>query len=188
MFLFRRNFTRKSFSSLDRWNVLRSSYLFVGHFSTQLYLSNYENYLRNLDKLWKKSRWHSYTIYHFNFTSNVFSRYPELFFVLLRREQKIKKNERNCVSMEDECQTNLLLEIGKIRGAQAGRILRGFAGFHRDLLLRFMQISLEGFLSEISNQSVVPPTSSIFEPRSPPYRVSTFILWFTANALFVWNV
>lgn len=76
--------------------------------------------------------------------------------------------------MEDECQTNLLLEIGKIRGAQAGRILRGFAGFHRDLLLRFMQISLEGFLSEISNQSVVPPTSSIFEPRSPPYRVSTF--------------
>lgn len=93
MFLFRRNFTRKSFSSLDRWNVLRSSYLFVGHFSTQLYLSNYENYLRNLDKLWKKSRWHSYTIYHFNFTSNVFSRYPELFFVLLRREQKIKKRK-----------------------------------------------------------------------------------------------
>lgn len=44
------------------------------------------------------------------------------------------------------------------------------------MLLRFMQISLESFLSEISNQSVVPTTSSTFEPRFSPYRVSTFIL------------
>lgn len=35
--------------------------------------------------------------------------------------------------MQGERQTNLLPEIGKIRGAQAGRILRGFVRFHRDL-------------------------------------------------------